>query len=213
MAIISKGILGPIRGKISNTVGVKRGNKNFLRVVGTRTKPSSDAQVAQQYRFKETVQMMRRFISVLKFGFETSNSSSSYFNIAMKMNAQALAGEYPNLIWDYSQIVLSTGVQTGLSGSVLMDSTQANVIDVTWDANATDDIESLISDAVHFVLLSEEKEQIIFKKNAAIRGDLQASILLPQALSGSTIHIWALVIGVTSKQKSTSEYVGSITLA
>lgn len=213
MATLAEGILGPIRGKISNTVGMKRGNKNYLRIKGVRTKPVTDAQVAQQYRFKETMQMMRRFVSVFRLGFVPTSSTLNYLNVAMKMNSQALLGDYPNLVWDFSQIVLSIGNQTGLSVSVLMDSTQANVIDFTWYDNASDDIASLTSDNVNLVFFSEEKGQIIVKKNAAVRGDLNVSIVLPQALSGSTIHVWAFVVGATSKQASTSEYIGSITLA
>ncbi len=213
MATLSSGFLGPIRGTISNTVAMKRGDKNIVRVRGVRTKPSTEAQIVQQRRFNETVRLMRRFMSVVRFGYQTSNTGLSAFNQAVKANMPAMMDNGTDLMWDYSQLSFSDGIQTGFTSSVVAESTQAEVIDLTWENNATDDVLSLANDTVSVVLLCEETEQVIFKKNAAVREDLLTSITLPQALSGKTIHIWCMAYGAISKEISPTEYVGSVVLA
>jgi hypothetical protein len=155
--------------------------------------------VAQQRRFNETVRFMRRFMSAIRFGFDASNSSESAFNKSVRANSPALIDNGTDLIWDYTQIIFSDGIQTGFTSSLVAESTQAGVVDLTWQNNATDDALSLGIDTVSVVLLCEETEQVIFKKNAAVREDLMASITLPQALSGKTIHVWGIASGAISK--------------
>lgn len=213
MGKLEAGFLGPMTGKLSNAVGFKRGNINVIRVNSKKTKPASEAQALQQERFKETVRLLRRFLTVFRVGFKSGNASKSPMNLAVKANSEALIGDYPDLMWDFSQLKLSEGTQTDLSGDVTMESTQVGEISLTWKDNSSDDIDALAGDQVLFVFFSEEKQQVIVKKNAAVRGALGATVTLPQALSGTTIHAWAIVTGITTKNVSFSNYSGSVILA
>jgi hypothetical protein len=213
MSKLSTGILGPIRGKISNTVGVKRGNLNILIAKPVRTKQASDLQKLQNERFKETQRMMQVLKPAIQIGFKTSDPNTSSTNIATRKNAAALIGDFPDFMWDYSAIKVSQGGQSPIYVSQC-ESIDSLKVQVDWSDNAdSGTVLSLISDKVTFVFLSEEKNQLVIKSNAAVREDLSASITLPQAFVGDTIHVWTFVKGSATNQLSNSTYMGNVILA
>jgi len=213
MATFKSPLLGTLRGKIGNTVAVKRGNQNILMPISERSKNYSEVQVLQQKRFKETLSMMRLFKPAITVGFKSSSSSLNSFNRAMQVNAPALIGDSPNYIWDYSAIKLSEGEQSPIYVESC-ESTITKVIDVSWSDNADSGSEfSLNSDSISFFCLSEEKGQVIVKNKAVVRESLSASIALPQAFVGDSIHVWAFVNGSSNGYVSNSTYLGTVTLA
>jgi hypothetical protein len=213
MARLSQGILGPIRGKISNTVGVKRGNSNILIARPTRTKPASELQKLQNNRFKELLRMMKVLKPAIRIGLKTSDPNQSSSNIAMRINKNSLIGDYPDFMWDFSAIQLSLGDQSPIYEFVC-ESNDSSTVQIGWSDNADSGTDlSLVSDKVTFVCLCEEKNQLVIKSNAAVREDLSASITLPQAFIGDTIHVWTFVRGSTNNLLSNSTYMGNVVLA
>src|SRR5690625_7724195 len=91
MAILKKGILDNIRGKVGNVIGGVWNGIPYIRSVPDKVhNPNTLKQQTQRLRFKMTIDLISSIAPVIKIGFATGKQGQTPVNRAVSLNINNL---------------------------------------------------------------------------------------------------------------------------
>lgn len=140
MARLTNGILGPLIGKLANVVGYIRLGAPVIRMQPKKLKKKkarTEAQLAVNLKFKIVKSFLARINAFINTGFrmEVAGTTRIPENAAVSYNIKnAVVGEYPDLILDFSKVVISKGSLPAPSNPLV--TLEGNFIKFKWDVDA-----------------------------------------------------------------------------
>ncbi|MCD0487925.1 DUF6266 family protein [Pedobacter sp. MC2016-14] len=137
MAKAKNGIFGAISGKIGPFVGGVWKGIPYIRMAPQKPetpKPRSPAQLANEEKFKFANHWMVPFHPFITVGFANLAIRQTEISAALSVNYKAITGVFPDLIVDYSKVMISKG-----DLPVLVDATveliAEDAIKLSWPQN------------------------------------------------------------------------------
>jgi hypothetical protein len=153
MAVLTKGVFGPISGRLGYLVFCVGANgSNYIRTLPRKVnKAPTDAQLAQRTKCGLCVRFLSPMKEILKKGFHKRHSQRlDPWNLAVKsMLSYGIKGEYPNFEIDFPKIQLSTNNLQQLTGLELDASDDR--VRIRW-LSCTNRFNSFADDRVTFIV-------------------------------------------------------------
>ncbi|WP_293307740.1 DUF6266 family protein [Pedobacter sp. UBA5917] len=211
MATYSKGANGAFSGKVGSIVGSNWRGVDYLKSLPKKSsKQSSDLQLAQRSKFALAPTYLSPIKDILNIGFKDKQlNKTTGYNAAVKIFLnQAIGGEYPDFVIDFSQIVLSKGslsVFHGLSAVL-----KGSDIVLSWQGisnryNAFDD------DMLVVVLFNDTKKMYLVYEEAQ-RAALTYTAIVRNTFAGDVLYAWAFAVKRENSAVANSQYLGSFTM-
>ncbi|MGK6352745.1 DUF6266 family protein [Parapedobacter sp. DT-150] len=207
MAILKNGPNGGFSGKVGSVVGYQWRGKDVIRGLPRfPSKPRTPAQLANQQKMTLAQEFLKSAIHFIRFGFkhEAEQRVMSAFNVAMSYNKkQAITGEYPDLVFDYSKAVVSMGgvppVKDGTARWV------ADGLELRWTNDAGGNASRL--DSLNVLLFFPEHETCEAHYNGAARNKGQDVVPVRPHHIGTPVHVYALFTRYNYSDISPSSYI------
>ena len=140
MGSITKGILGPVRGKVGTVVGSSWNGIEYIRAyVATRTSATSPAQETQQAKFALVNSFVKSMKPFLEISYKAAAKKMTGANAATsQIFRNAVTGIYPNFTINYPMVKVSagTGLLNGAAPAAL--SSAPGVLNFNWTDNTGD---------------------------------------------------------------------------
>jgi hypothetical protein len=142
----------------------------------------------------------------------------SAFNAATSYNYHnGVAGDYPDLVYDYAGLLVSRGKLTPVNDATCSAPAALRVavswIDNTGDGNASS------ADSAMLLVFNPEKMRSVYLFQGAIRSDGSVEMDVPRDFVGDEVHCYLgfadftnLVTGQAKDYVSNSVYAGSVTV-
>ena len=210
MAIIPQGITGPFIGKVGPVVGYVSRGKSVMRGLADISKSRKPSLLQHQQRAKFS--LMNKFLGpIIPFLNETKKTVDidlTGYNKAFSYNVKnAIKGTYPDLIIDYSMVLLSRGDLPNVK-SVQAESQSSGQIALHWTDNSgaglarADDKAFL---AVYCPEINRWTCELNLSERAAGNHIFKASLF-----SGRTVQIYMGFLSANEDEVSDSLYVGQV---
>lgn len=211
MAILKNGPNGGFSGKVGSVVGYQWRGKDVIRgLPRLQSKKRTPAQLANQLKMTLTQQFLKSVIHFIRSGFkhEADKRVMSAFNVAMSYNKkQAITGEYPNLVFDYSKALVSMGGVPGMKeGSASWTDTG---LELRWTSDAGEGNASG-RDNLWVLLFFPEDETTEYLFNGATRDKGKDTIPVRSHQLGKPVHVYASFIRYNGSDISPSSYIGMV---
>jgi Family of unknown function (DUF6266) len=209
MAKMPNGINGPFIGKLGTAVGYYwKGVPVVRSMSSTRTKPFSEAELAQQKKFG----MMSKFLSkvdhLLNITFAKGAIGKSGYSVAFSYHMKkAITGKNPDFFIDYSAVKLSIGNLLGLESPAAIY-LEENTLQFTW-TNNSDNEKALSSDRAFVAVYAEDTGRWLTRYDIANRFDGIYKMNLG-ILQGTRLHTWIGLMPTNGKEPSDSVYTGMV---
>lgn len=211
MAKFINGAIGTFSGKVGSIIGSSWRDIHYMRgLPKKRTKPFTEAQLAQQQRFS----LMGKFLLPLKGLFEIGFAKayvgeSTLFNQAMAANLPAVTGDYPDFTLDYSKVKFSNGGLLPPRGVTV--TTGEHEVTVAWrssittfNGNADDDV---------YVLLYDSELQLFYTTDEVVQRSVgEAVIAVDDDTVGHAAEVWLFCVSREGETISNTVYGGSVVL-
>lgn len=209
MGTLSNGLHGPFIGRVGNTVYYMLGTKNVSRQVGVSTKPRSEQQLRNQLLTKACSAFfceVRDFIDT-GFSIEARAAEDNAYNQAVKHNKKSLLkGDFPNLEFNFEQILLSKG---DLMPAENLEVHQTPLgLQFTWQTDpkmAWPDAADQVMVLAYFP--DENRTEYEIFGNTRITG--MAELEIPPSLKGAYMETYFSFISADRKRVSDSVYSGA----
>jgi hypothetical protein len=212
MAKLSKGIFGPVSGRIGSVVGATWKSIAYLRSMPRKKKQKTvrtPAQIANQMKFKFVTEWLVPFYPYVSNGFKHLAQERTEINAAFSLNyQQAAKGAYPDLSISYRDVVLSKGNLPGLMGAEV-SRIGADVIQLIWEKNAQLRQVSF-DDQLMLVLYSPELKITDGFIGGVKRADHKCSFKLNPKLANKALEVYVSTYTLNGKMVSDSKYLGRI---
>lgn len=210
MGILSDGLHGPFKGRIGNIIYYMLNGKNVSRQIGVSSKPRSEAQLKNMLLTKLCSAFfceVRDFIDT-GYSIEARAVNDNAYNQAVKHNKKnLLRGDFPNLEFNYDQILLSKG---DLKPAENPEVKQIPLgLQFTWKT----DSKMAWPDAADQVMVlayfpDENRTEYELYGNNRISGT--AELEIPPSLQGAYMETYVSFISADRKRISDSVYTGSM---
>lgn len=210
MAKLNFGIFGPLSGKLGALVGGTWKGIPYIKKVADYRKgrPRTPAQLANEAKFKYVNDWLIPFHPFVSIGFENLAMKSTAVSVAFsKIYNTVFSGIAPDLIVDYSQMVISAGPLTVLGDPEIVFTSQ-DTIQVTWKKNSGKG--SHFDDQVMVALYSPKFKSIDGFIGTVNRSAEQYSYTIGQELIDTPLHAYIGVASLNRKQISNSQYLGEL---
>ena len=211
MAIISKGILGGFHGKVGEIVGSSWRGINVIRSLPKRVKrASTEKQIIQRAKFSLVIAFIKplREFLLKSYNDRSLKQLTSTNLISSEILREAVKGEYPNLILDYSKITISKGSLTQLPDLNYVKTEKT--LDLTWKSN-----EGLLGETkalnVFGIIFSEKNRNFSLIKIGTYNL-LKGSINLDTYKKGEKFVVWLFNSDEPNVKFSDSIFLGEFVL-
>lgn len=212
MAKFINGAIGTFSGKVGSIIGSRWRDIHYMRGLSKkRTKPFTEAQLAQQQRFK----LMGQFLLPLKGLFEIGYANayageSTLFNQAMGDNLPAVTGDYPDFTIDYSRVRFSKGSLLAPRGVTV--TAGEHEVTVSWRPSITS-FNGKADDDV-YVLLYDTELRLFYTTDEVVQRSVgQAVVAVDDDTAGHSAEVWMFCVSRDGSLVSNTVYAGSVTLA
>jgi hypothetical protein len=211
MAIINKGILGPISGTVGTVIGGSWKGISYVRSQSTSRRTNfSIKQLEQQAKFALVMKFLQSMTALLVITFRDYAVEMSGFNNAMRYTLlNAITGSYPNFDIDYNMALVSRGDLPNASGPTAV-STVAGTVTYQWQDNSGTG-KAQPTDASILVVYCPSRNQCIYTTTGATRST-GGDALLVQAFSGLAVQTYIGFISADGKSVASSVYTGQLTV-
>jgi len=212
MAVINKGILGGVAGKVGNVVGGNWKGIDYLRSMpASVANPKTLKQQTQRSKFTTTLNFLKPLTSLLAIGFKNYANGVTGFNVAMSYNVKnAISGTYPAFTVNYPVTQISRGNLTGASGAAVASTVAANVV-FTWQNNAgTGNAQA--TDTAILVTFYPTLNEAVYKVTTIARSAATATLTVPAKYSKVLAHCWIIFQTADGQLQANSNYIGTVTV-
>lgn len=210
MAKLKKGILGPISGKLGPVTGGTWKGIPYLRenTDPSKLKNRSAAQIANQEKFKFANEWMIPLHPFISVGYMPLATVRTAISAAFSANYNSvISGTWPNLVFDYSKLMISKGNLPGLLNPqvTLVANDQ---LEFKWQSLPHK--YSLYNDQLIVVVYSHELGVADGFVGMAMRRDEQHTFKFLDILKGKALEIYVGLISMNRKKAANSIYLGRI---
>lgn len=208
MAICAAGVHGHPSGKIGKLVFYTLNGQPVCRLIGRAGKPSLN-QMANRQGMSVTMDLLRPMADFIKVSFklEAEGTTKNPHNLATSYNKkQALTGVYPNILVDYTKVILSKG-SLEMAKDLKVSKVEGG-INLSWDAGFAD---NGAEDDILMVMVShpaEKKASMLL--NAAKRENGGCFIPLSESKMDSQMEVYICFKSANGTLISDSAYVGNL---
>ena len=211
MAIINKGILGPISGTVGTVIGGSWKGISYVRSQSSSRRTSfSQPQLEQQAKFSTTMKFLQPMTGLLSTSFREYAVEMSGFNNAMRYTLKnAIGGAYPAYTIDYSLALVSRGDLPN-GGNPSAASTVAGTVAFQWTDNSGVG-KAQSTDASILVVYCPARNQCIFTTAGAVRS-AGADAFAVSSFSGEQVQTFIGFISADGKNIANSMYTGALTV-
>lgn len=212
MAKYTKGLNGPVSGKVGTIVGSKWRDIHYLRSL---PKPSrrgpSLAQIIHRAKFSMVVKFLRPITDILNLGYnDLSQGKLTGYNLAFRSTfADAVIGQYPDFKIDFPNFKISKGTLTPLLEMNFEMSDHGKVI-FSWKATRNN-YNSFLDDMVLLLVYNETKDMFLIY-DEAVRNDASFILEILMTHTDDVLHFWAFAMKRDRKVTSNSQYLGELTV-
>lgn len=213
MAKFINGANGTFSGKVGSVIGSSWRSIHYLRGLSKkRTKPFSEAQLAQQQRFGLMGEFLLPLKGLIEIGFANADASrATLFNLVMRENLTgAITGDYPEFEIDFAKVVLSQGSLLPPRG-VSMAAAEGQVT-ISWNP-ALNAFSGHADDIAYLLVYNVEQGLFATTEVAVERSAGQAEVLVDDDFTGQTGHGWLFFSSRDGKQVSRTAYAGEVRFA
>ncbi|WP_256007204.1 DUF6266 family protein [Pedobacter deserti] len=212
MAKYKQGINGAFSGKVGTVVGASWLGIEYMRSL---PRPSSKPPTPEQLNQRQKMTLFRKFLlgldDFIALGFQNFEQATP-MNAAISYNMlHAVAGTYPEQRIDFPNLVFTKGDLQG-AWSATATSETPNTVDFGWTNGSFSKLRAA-GDKAQLVTYCPEKRLFVKLRDAAQREDGQARLIMPNGLSGLTVHCYLSFFSADGKLSSASEYLGEVTVA
>lgn len=208
MAKYTKGLSGPVFGKVGAIVGSRwRGIHYFRSLPKPSSKGPTQAQISHRAKFSMVIKFLRAITDILNLGYsDYKQGKLTGYNLAVRsVFADAVIGEYPDFRIDFPNFEISKGTLTPLLGMVLEEA-EPRLFRYSWQFSSNG-YSSFVDDVV-ILLVYNETAKMFLIYDEALRGDASFVVQIPELYSGDFIHSWAFALKRDRKATSNSQYLG-----
>ena len=213
MGTYNKGILGAFSGKVGSVVGASWRGKDVLRSLPRKgNRVATATQLLQREKFTMVTTFLTPLNSVVSRYFGNNTGDKTRRNQAMSyLMREAVSYVAPDLVWDYSKVLISRGDLLGLNAASASAGAGQSV-DLTWTDNSNQgDAET--TDKLVVVLYEPTSKTTVHALNAGLRNEATANVVVPAFLAGLTMQVWATFASSNDKLYATSQYLGAVVIA
>jgi len=210
MAKFINGAIGTFSGKVGSIIGSSWRSIPYMRGLSKkRTKPFTEAQLAQQQRFGLMGEFLMPLKGLLEIGLANMDDSrATIFNRAMGLNLPAVTGTYPDFTIDYAKVKFSKGPL--LRPRNVTVSLAPDVVTVNWDPR-TNRFTGKDEDEV-YVLMHDHTQNLFYTSDTIVlRSAGSADIPLDDGTAGNEVDIWVFAVSPEG-QISATIHAGTHTL-
>ncbi|MBB6237535.1 hypothetical protein HDC90_002157 [Pedobacter sp. AK013] len=211
MATYSKGANGAFSGKVGSVIGSNWRSIDYLKGLPKKSsKPSTEPQLAQRSKFALAPLYLSPIKDILNIGFKDKQLNKlTGYNAAVKIFLnQAISGDYPDFVIDFSQVLLSKGSLSVFHG--LNASLQGADIVLNWQG-VLNRYNAFTDDLLTVVLFNDTKKMYLIYEEAQ-RGALTYTAVIGPGFTGDVFHGWAFAVKRDATSVSGSQYLGSFTI-
>jgi len=210
MGIMKNGPHGPVNGKVGNLVTYRVLNKDVVRMVGENNKAPSVKQLACRQQMAAVIRFLKPIVEFINLGFmvEAAKADRYAHNMAVSFNKRhALVGEYPGLLIDYTEVLVSKG-----SLPVAVDAAVSIVPDglrFSWATGSWMDF----PEKRHVAMLMAyfpELGTAAYSLNGARRDEGTDLLLLSDDLRSAYMETYLSFVAVGSNEVADSVYLGGL---
>ena len=208
MGKIGRGILGGVSGKVANIVGARWKGIDYIRAKPQSVaNPRTQLQVNQRTKFALVLRFLQPNLNFIKIGYKNFSVKKSQFNSAMSyILNNAIVGDYPNYLIDYTAALLSRGnLATALNPSFSLNPGEVKFI---WEDNSAVG-NALATDKVMVLVYNTLKGESVYITEGATRADLSQTVIIPNSYTGDDIEMFISFMTADETQLSNSIYIGS----
>jgi Family of unknown function (DUF6266) len=210
MATITQGITGPFSGKVGAVVGYVSRGKAIMRGRPNISKSRKPSLLQRQQHAKFS--LMNKFLGpIIPFLNETKKTVDidlTGYNKAFSYNVKnAIAGTYPDLIIDYSMVLLSRGDLPNVKSSQAA-SPSSGQITLQWTDNSGTGL-SRTDDKAFLAVYCPEINQWMYELNVTERSAGSYTFNVAE-FSGRTVQVYFGFISFNGKDVSDSLHVGAV---
>lgn len=213
MGTYNKGILGAFSGKVGPVVGASWRGKDVMRSLPRKgNRVATATQLLQREKFTMVTEFLTPLNSVVSRYFGNNTGDKTRRNQAMSyLMREAISYVDPNLVWDYTKVLISRGDLLGLNVATAVVGA-GHSVDLTWTDNSNQgDAET--TDKLVVVLYEPTSKTTVHSLNAGLRNQGTANVTVPAFLSGLTVQVWATFASTNDKLYATSQYLGTVVIA
>ena len=213
MGTYNKGILGAFSGKVGPVVGASWRGKDVMRSLPRKgNRVATATQLLQREKFTMATSFLTPLNSVVGRYFGNNTGDKTRRNQAMSyLMREAISYVPPNLVWDYSKVLISRGDLLGLNAATAAVGAGHSVA-LTWTDNSNQgDAET--TDKLVVVLYEPTSKTTVTALNAGMRNLGTANVIVPAFLSGLSVQVWATFVSIDDKLYATSQYLGTVVIA
>jgi hypothetical protein len=208
MAIITKGIMGPVSGRVGSLVFcICPSGTNYVRSLPRKSsKAPSTAQVVQRSKFGFATRFLNKYSDLAKIGFPEGKRMTPRNRAMKELLGKGIAGAYPDWQIDYPKVVLSKGSTPTLS-ALEMVYAKPNEVLLRWESPGFGYMG--IQDDLVRVVLYNATEGVFVVQEQAFRCDKQCHVQIPDWIRGDEAHVYVMVHSLRGTP-SDSQYVGAL---
>lgn len=211
MGTYEKGILGAFSGLVGPVVGSTFRGKNVMRGKPRKTtKAPTEIQLAQRAKFSAVTKFLTPANSILSDYFATATGAKSRYNLATSYHLQEAVdwdGVEASLLYD--KALFSKGSLLAPQ-NLIAAAVVGNQLQLDWINNSHGN--ALATDTLMVVVYEPVGGFYEFFLNVATRANGTATVALPPYLTGSEVHCWGFMVSANKVLKSTSQYLGTVTV-
>lgn len=210
MATISEGINGGFSGKFGTGIGAKWRDINYVRSLPfSVSNPRSQGQLDHRAKLATIVQFLKPLTPFLRIGFNSQAVRMSAFNAAAKYNYRnALTGAYPDVVLDYSKVLVSCGTLT-VALNPAVSSATASQVDFTWENNSNGNTVRS-NDRVLLVVYNPRLHVAVTVEGGNNRESGSQSLTVPLSFKGDELQCYLAFENARDAVVSNSQYLGGI---
>lgn len=211
MGTYEQGILGAFSGLVGPVVGANFRGKNVMRGKPTKSKKlPTQSQLAQRAKFAAVTAFLTPAKSILSDYFANPSGTKSRYNLATSYHLTEAVE------WDGVEAAILFDKALFSKGSLLAPQNLAATavaggqLQLDWVNNSYGN--ALPNDQLMAVVYEPIGRFYEFFFDLSKREDITTTITLPNYLAGAQVRCWGFMVSANGKLKSTSQYLGAITV-
>lgn len=213
MARYKNGINGPFSGKIGTVVGASWRGIDYMRgLPDTTNKTFSEKQKNQHFLMGMVSSWLKPLKHIIEIGYQIFVTGKTPMNGCVSYHMKnAVTGNSPlEYAINFAKVIFSRGeLLIALIREII--ALADAVLRITWD-NASSSIFNNEDDRATFIVYNQEKQAFVSFENAALRGDKDVVLQLPDGYKGNTVHCWQHFVNANGDMVSTTQYLGGFSL-
>ena len=210
MGILRDGITGFVTGKVGDMVFYVLNGENVVRHAGKSVKPRSEAQLANQAKMALVNLVLKPLLEFVNIGFAhvTQDDRSNPYNRAVSYNKiNAIAGVYPDLLIDYSEVSVSKGKLPVAEGGTVELVADGLKFDWLFDSDMPYPREN---DRAMLLAYFPVLGSAVYSLEGASRKAGADLLVLPGELLAEPMEVYIAFVAANGKSVSNSVYLGRL---